>query len=420
VLFYLPSVAALLRFFDPTDHRPNRRWLWYALGFAGFAASLSAKTTAVTLPGVILLLAWYRTGRLHPRDFLAMIPFVATAVAAGLFTQHIELHQTGTWRSEWNLSFPQQLLLAGRALWFYAGKVFWPVGISFTYPHWTLDPSQAWQWAFPAAAVAVAATFAAARRRIGRGPLTGVLFFAGTLAPALGFFRVLYQQFSYVADHFQYLSSIGLIAIVTGGVSRLGVGRGASVSATLAAAALLAGTTAVSAKRFTSDLAVWTDVLTRDPGNPFAHINIASDLIGNGQYDAAEPHLAAAESHPRLRAAAWSGRGRIAEARGQFPLALSCYEKAVAFDPADPRAQFQFGTMLYVAGRLPDAESHLRAAISIRPQWAEPHDNLGVVLLHSGRPRAAAAEFETAAKLDPKLPLVRHHLAEAAASAGLK
>jgi Flp pilus assembly protein TadD len=413
VLFYLPSVAALLRFFDPSpNHRTPRRWLWYALGLAGFVLALSAKTTAVTLPGAVLLLVWYRTGHLRVRDFLAMAPFAVIAAAAGILTQHIEVHQTGVWRPQWNLSIPQQLVLAGRALWFYAAKVFWPVGISFTYPRWTIDPTQLWQWAFPAAAVAVAAALAAARNKIGRGPLTGVLFFAGTLVPALGFFHVLYQQFSYVADHFQYLSSIGLIAVVTGGVARLGLSRGALISASVAAAAVLAGTTAVSARRFTSDQAVWTDVLTRDPANPFAHINVASDLIDSRQYDAAGPHLTAAECHPLLQAGAWSGRGRIAEARGQYPLALSCYANAVKFDPDDPRAQFQFGTMLYVAGRLPDAEAHLRAAIAIRPRWAEPHDNLGVILLHLGRPGEAKTEFETAARLDPALPLVRHHLDE--------
>jgi len=54
------------------------------------------------------------------------------------------------------------------------------------------------------------------RERVGRGPLVGVLFFGGTLFPALGFFDVYPFRYSYVADHFQYLASIGLIALLVG------------------------------------------------------------------------------------------------------------------------------------------------------------------------------------------------------------
>ena len=38
-----------------------------------------------------------------------------------------------------------------------------------------------------------------------------MLFFIGTLLPALGFFNLYPMRYSFVADHFQYLASIGLI-----------------------------------------------------------------------------------------------------------------------------------------------------------------------------------------------------------------
>ena len=47
-------------------------------------------------------------------------------------------------------------------------------------------------------------------RRV-RGPLAAFLFFAGTLFPVLGFVNVYPFLFSFVADHFQYLASIGVI-----------------------------------------------------------------------------------------------------------------------------------------------------------------------------------------------------------------
>jgi len=47
-------------------------------------------------------------------------------------------------------------------------------------------------------------------RRRTRGPLAGWLFFAGSLLRT-GFFNVYPFIFSYVADHFQYLASLGII-----------------------------------------------------------------------------------------------------------------------------------------------------------------------------------------------------------------
>ena len=65
----------------------------------------------------------------------------------------------------------------------------------------------------------MAATLAAAiglclTARRTRGPLAGFLIFIGTLFPVLGFLNVLPFRYSYVADHFQYLASLGLIVPV--------------------------------------------------------------------------------------------------------------------------------------------------------------------------------------------------------------
>ena len=53
----------------------------------------------------------------------------------------------------------------------------------------------------------------AARRY--RGPLAAFSFSAGTLFPVLGFLNVYPFRYSYVADHFQYLASLGIIVPVT-------------------------------------------------------------------------------------------------------------------------------------------------------------------------------------------------------------
>ena len=48
-----------------------------------------------------------------------------------------------------------------------------------------------------------------------------MLFFAGTLFPVLGLFNVYPFLYSYVADHFQYLASLGIIALASAGIALL-------------------------------------------------------------------------------------------------------------------------------------------------------------------------------------------------------
>src|SRR5205823_614560 len=47
-----------------------------------------------------------------------------------------------------------------------------------------------------------------------KGPFAAALFFCGTLVPALGFVDVFPMTYSWVADHFQYLASIGPIVLL--------------------------------------------------------------------------------------------------------------------------------------------------------------------------------------------------------------
>src|SRR5213075_2233597 len=105
-------------------------------------------------------------------------------------------------------------LIAGRAIAFYAWKLIWPAKLTFIYPRWnSIDHPTPAQWLFPIGVLVVLLILFALRNRIGRGPLAAALFFCGTLFPALGFVNIYPMRFSYVADHFQYHASIGLIAL---------------------------------------------------------------------------------------------------------------------------------------------------------------------------------------------------------------
>jgi len=196
----------------PQPLRTQRRdYAWALLLFVG---AYLAKATTFCLPAVLLLLCWWRRGRLSLRiDIVPSLPFFGAAIGFGVLTSWLERTHVGASGPEWDLSFLQRSFIAGRALWFYVGKLLWPTDLCFIYPKWQVNPHIAAQWLWPVLAVATVLALWAARKSIGRGPLTAVLFFAGSLFPLLGFMNGYFMRYSFVCDHWTYLPSLGLIAL---------------------------------------------------------------------------------------------------------------------------------------------------------------------------------------------------------------
>ncbi len=222
--FYFAAILAWIRCtgMAPDDNRvtdsrsvPRHRPGWYLLATIFYLLALLAKTDVCTLPAVLLLLTWWRYGRVTRRDILAVTPwFMLTLLMAGL-TTYTEQSSVGAHGAGFHLTLAQRLLVAGRILWFYPLKLLWPQTLLIIYPRWHVRALGGWEWLFPAAALAVPAMLLLLRRRISRGPFVAVAFYGITASPVLGFISFEYQLFSFVADHFQYLPCIGLIALAT-------------------------------------------------------------------------------------------------------------------------------------------------------------------------------------------------------------
>ena len=213
-LFYLTAVLVWLRFLE--QPRPWR----YGLALLLFAAGLLSKSIVVTLPAALLIVQWWKEGRIAVRDLQRVAPFFLVA----LLITAVDLSSIGSRHSLLDYSLPERMLVASRALWFYAGKLAWPTDLAVIYPRWDISLGDPWAWLYLAGATALAATLWFMRHRVGRGPLAGALFFAVTLSPVLGFVNHGYMKYSFVADRFQYLAGIGVIAVLIGAAVH-GAGR---------------------------------------------------------------------------------------------------------------------------------------------------------------------------------------------------
>jgi hypothetical protein len=212
-VFYLASGLLYLRF-DETRRRGP-----YAWALALFALALLTKSVTASLPAALLLVLWWVRGRIGwRRDVAPLLPWFAIGAASGLFTVWMEKKFIGAEGADFSFTALQRLLLAGRIVVFYLHGLVWPTNLMFIYPRWPLQSETARSTLCLLGVLALLGTLLA-RARKPRGPLVGLLFFAGTLFPALGFVDIYPFRFSFVADHFQYLASIGVLVSVAWGLS---------------------------------------------------------------------------------------------------------------------------------------------------------------------------------------------------------
>lgn len=374
-LFYLGSTLAYLRF----DERRRAGAYGAALGL--FICALMSKTVTATLSGALLVMVWLRRGELSwRRDVLPTVPFFLLGASSGLFTAWWELRINHSMGSEFQFSVVQRLLLAGRAIWFHVGKLWWPADLSFMYARWDLDSSRPWPYLFPLSAVGLAVVFWAMRHRT-RGPLAALLFFVGTLFPTLGFFNLYTFRYALVANHYQYLASLGLMSLFAATVSqtRLWKGPRAQKVDALAAGVLLLALGALTWRQsatFRSADQVWLDTLAKTPSCWLAYNNLATSFARQGRVDEATSYL----------------------------------RKAIRLKSNDEEMQSNLGVMLARQGRVDEAIAHFREALRINPVCANAHYNWGVTLAENQKTEEAIAHYREALRIRPTMREARNSL----------
>lgn len=411
---YFAAALAYLHFVELADRRDRRCGWFYGGALVLFVGALLSKTVTASLPAALLLVTWWKTGRLSVKDIVRSAPFFIVGIGLGLLTAWIEKHHVGAQGGEWAFTPGQRLLIAGRAVWFYAGKLFFPANLVFNYPRWTIDTGAWWQWAFPVAATGVAGVLWAVRRRIGRGPLVAVLFFGGTLVPALGFINVFPMRYSFVADHFQYLAGAGLIALAAAGISRVLATRPRSMLPVCAVLLAVLGLLTWRQCRMYSDVeTLWRTTIDRNPDAAIAHINLGCMLLGKGLLDEAETHL---EKGVQLRpdqADAHYNLGVVLFQKGRFAEAQREYERALEIQPDYGSAQNNLGSSFIRGGRLNEAVMYYQALLERYPNNATLHNNLGYAWQQQGRLADAIGEYRQAVRLQPAMSDADYNLANA-------
>jgi tetratricopeptide (TPR) repeat protein len=417
-VFYLLAALAYLRFDS------ERRARWYVAGLALFALALLSKSVTATLPAAILVVLWWKRGRLSLRaDVLPLFPWFGLGIAVGGFTAWVERSFVGASGAAFSLGPVERLLIAGRASWFYLGKLLWPGHLVFIYPRWVVSPREAWQYLFPAAALCVLGTLFLLRGR-SRAGLAAALLYVGTLFPALGFVNVYPFVFSFVADHFQYLAAAFAVAALCGAATVLAHRLPARMlaPARLSGAALvglLAFLTWKQCGNYRDVEAFYRSILAGNPDSWMAHDNLGVVLVQKGKPEEAVPHYREAirlnPSYPE----AFNNYGNVLAKAGRWSEAEEAYAGALKARPSFAAAEYNWGYALNQAGQYARAEGHLRNALRLKAGIAEVHYELGNALANSGRIAEAMDEYRQALALRPAFAEAHANLGLALAEQGI-
>jgi protein O-mannosyl-transferase len=391
----------------------------YVLALSSLALALFSKTTACAVPAVLLVLAWWQKGRIEAADVRPLVPFFALGAGLALHTAWLERTMVQAAGQEWNLSLFGRIVLAGQTAEFYAAKLVVPTKLAFIYERWHVDPRVLSQWLPTASALAATAAAWLLRRRLGRGPLAGLLLFFGVLFPAMGFFNVYAMRYSWVADHFAYQAAAVFAACAVCGASSRVVLRGAAVRRAVAALAVAAlavfGTlTFRHSRSFHDPETLWRDTLERSPGCFMCHTNYGNWLMENGREAEAVLHFEKSLTLKPDNVPTLLNLARIEESHGRFDAAAVRLRAALRIDPADTTVLINLGTVSTKGGGLDEAVTSYEEALRLgSPGDYLAHNGLGVALMGRKSTAEAVEHFREALRLRPDYEYARANLERA-------
>lgn len=440
LFFCLLSLHAWVRYLDG---RPGwfKQWDWVAL--ACYIPALMSKTTACTLPAALLLVCWLMDKKVDVRRLLEMVPFVLAGIAMGLVSVWWEATLGGTIGKTFALDWLTRLLVASRAVWFYLGKLLWPVHLAAVYPRWQINPSDPLAYGWLVATIAAAyGIYRLARRSVS----AAALFYIATLAPLLGFVMLYTFRYTFVADHWQYVASIGPLALAAAGLTIFFRAMPAWTRAALCAPLLLglALLTEEQTQIYKNSEELWSAALVENPKCSVGHLNLGFALAQRGEAALAAAHYEkalemdadCAEAHEDLGvlqlhsgetdraiehfqralalrpdfADAYTDLGTAWLKKGQPGLAANCLQRSVEIAPDSAAAHFNLGNIRQQQGRTADAVTQYQRAVELDPNNADAWNNLGGLLLSAGQLDKAALSLKKVAELRPGTPEAHSNL----------
>jgi len=424
-LFFLLSIFFFLRWLKARDLDERTRNDWnYALTLIFAALAMASKSSTVILPVVLCLCAWWMEGRWHWRNLARTAPVFLISVAASalsIWTQGLQLAKATDSQSV--QTWPERLVTAGDAIWFYLGKLLWPHPLITIYPRWEIDAGQGVSY-LPLLVVIIVLFILWLKRESWCRPwFFGFTYFLVALLPALGLVDNPIFRYSLVFDHFQYLASMGPLALVGAGMAQLLdfiIPKKPWLQSSLCAGLLLI-LGILSWQRswvYESEEKLWTDTLAKNSNCWVGHYNLGSILLQKGWVDPATVEFQKAlEINPNY-ADPHFNLGVVFAQKGQLDAAMVEFQKALEINPNYAEAHYNLGIALSQKGQMDEAVAQFQKTLAIKPNFAEAYSSLGNVLVQKGQVDEAIAQYQRALEINPNYAEAHYYFGNALVQKG--
>jgi len=427
------------------DVAPGRRRMTLrAVALGVFAAALTSKQIAATLPALWLLHVAVLPPATERQDgpvrcalrrLPAVLPFLtlsAVAMLGGVLgTRSSQTAGLNIGFLPWDKYALTQL----RVVPTYLRLLAWPTDLNVdrTFPssHGLVDPPTTLAGAAFLMAL-VGAAFVAerwSRGRVGEGAGLvrfagfGAVFFLVALLPSSGVVPLA----DVIEEHRVYLASLGVLAPAAAAATHAiaAVGTRWRAAGLAGAAALLVALATATFERnhvWQTELSLWTDAAEKSPDKSRVQMNLGAALARAGRYEEAlvryRDAFRLARDHAISIIVLYRNEAASLGALGRHAEAATLLEKLMKLGGAEPDTVNDLALAYFNQGRLEEAEKLVRNLIAHIPDLAGAHDLFGQILLNRGDVEGARAECLIAARLSPFDGLVWSHLGDAAVRLG--
>lgn len=451
--FWLLAMGAYAHY----SRRPGL--LRYFLVFLLFTLALMAKSMAVTLPLVFLLMDFWPLDRFQPGQSVRLEDpqnhppvssifkqasalrlvgekiFFFAVLGAGLVATFVAVHR-GQATDLSNLQITKEYIASALVAYVgYIAKMFWPQNLAAPAPWFDTAP---WWQALGAGMVLLFVSVLAIRWARQRPYLiAGWLWFLVTLLPVIGLIQGGPHA---MGDRYTYISLIGLFIVIAWGVpDMLASWRHQRIILAAGASLVIAGCMIASwlqLRHWENSIALYTHAIQVTANNSIAHNNLGNSLRRNGKLKEAIPHYAAAVRIDPNYATAHTNLASTLKQLGKFEEAIEHYNAALRIRPNSARARnglrnalntqgkageyssrsskamspkkrdpaatlTKMGDALMKKGRLKLAMRHYTQALRRNPNYAKAHSALAAALVKQGKLKEAIEHYDEALKINP-------------------
>ncbi|MFH0754465.1 MAG: tetratricopeptide repeat protein [Candidatus Omnitrophota bacterium] len=353
--------------------------------------SVLAKSMALSLPLVLLVLDWFLRRPMTFKNWLEKVPYAMVVIPVAWVTYSLNARLPGH-------DIGQAFLIWIWTFMFYIVKFVWPYGLV---PLYSLPQPVAWanpHFLIPVAGFLLVVGSLYYFRR-DRWYVLAWAFYIVSIFFLLRFDHAV--DTTIVADRFMYLPCLGFCLWLGKAVNDARLRfpwTGCGVGVVLLILSVL---TYQQCLLWKNDLVLWQATLKVNPRTPIAFNNIGNYFYNNKDWDHALENYSQAIALEPAFYVSYSNRGVIYYSKGQYDLALADFNMSLAFR-SSYMAYNNRGSIYLMRREWDLALADFNQSVALRPDKASGYYNRGEVYRCTGRLDLALAQYARAIELDPK------------------